>query len=327
MAMPERACSPPKSVYDEAVPLLAAVIPLFNHEKYIGIALDSVYAQTLQPNRVIVIDDGSTDESFAVAKSAARTGTEVIHQKNCGADATLNHAISMAADCEFVAVLNSDDVWHPDRLKRCVEKMRHEPNAEVVCTGLHLIDADGRPLPVDHPKMKRHTKVWDLVMTENDPLLSLAVSNFAKTTSNIAARTAFLLSHPFREYRYVHDYRFFLKAALFNRVTVLSDDLLGYRTHATNTIKVDGRRAVVAETVQMHVDLLGHLALEFAACATLRKRWRHYLQRLLGNYTDFSGELFLQVIAQAIAIAPTGFNVAALGDLEEFESKSSPLPQ
>ena len=309
------------------MPLLAVVIPLFNHEKYIGVALDSVYGQTLRPDRVIVIDDGSTDDSFAVAKKASRNDTEVIQQRNCGADATLNHAISLAAGCDFVAVLNSDDVWHPNRLKRCVETLGREPDADVVCTRLHLIDAGGRLLPLEHPKMKRHRKIWDLVAAENDPLLSLAVSNFAKTTSNLVARTAFLLAHPFNKYRYVHDYRFFLEAALFSRVRVISDDLLGYRTHTTNTIKIDGNRAVISETVQMHLDLLAHLAPDLAASATLRNRLRHYMQRLFSNYTDFRGELFLLAIAQALAKVPSKFYIPALGNLEEFESKSSPLPQ
>ncbi len=306
---------------------LAVVIPLFNHEKYIGVALDSVFAQTLQPDRIIVIDDGSSDDSFAVAKKIARPGTEILRQENRGAHVTLNHAISLAVDCEFVAVLNSDDVWSPDRLERCVCELQGDSQAEVICTQLHLIDSDGQNLPSDHPKMKRYAKVWQLVSEENDPLLSLAVSNFAKTTSNLVARRSFLMEHPFCNYRYVHDYRFFLEAALFNRVRVISDDLLGYRTHATNTIKVDGRRAVVAETVQMHLDLLAQLAPDLAGSPALRRRLRFYWQRLFGNFTDFRGELFLQIIAQSIAESPSHFDAGALDDFEEFESKSSPLPQ
>ncbi len=305
---------------------LAVIIPLFNHAAYIGVALESVQAQTQLAQRVIVIDDGSTDDSFAVAQALARPGTEVLRQENRGAHATLNRGVEMAADCELVAVLNSDDLWHPERLAHCRKALDERPEWQAVCTGLHLIDPLGGRLLDDAPKMRRHLKVWSLVEKENDPLLSLAISNFAKTTSNLVARRSFLLKHPFGDYRYVHDYHCFLQAALVGKFGVIASDLLGYRVHETNTIKADGRRAVVSETVQMHLDLLASMASKLAASTPLRQRFRLYLQRLFGNHTDFRGEIFLQVIAEAIAKNPAIFTVAALGDFEEFESKSSPLP-
>ncbi|MEO7934219.1 MAG: glycosyltransferase family A protein [Chthoniobacterales bacterium] len=305
---------------------LAVIIPLFNHAAYIGAALQSVQAQTQPAQRVIVIDDGSTDDSFAIAQAAAASGTEVLRQENRGAHATLNRGIEMAADCDLVAILNSDDLWHPERLARCRKAFDMRPELDAVCTGLHLIDPVGARLADDAPKMRRHLKVWSLVEKENDPLLSLAVSNFAKTTSNLVARRSFLLAHPFGGYRYVHDYHCFLQAALPGKMGVVAGDLLGYRVHQTNTIKADGRRAVVAETVQMHLDLMASLAPELAASAALRQRFRLYLQRLFGNHTDFRGEIFLQVIADAIAKNPELFAVSALGDFEEFEGKSAPLP-
>jgi glycosyltransferase involved in cell wall biosynthesis len=305
---------------------LAVIIPLFNHAAYIGAALKSVQAQTQPAQRVIVIDDGSTDDSFAVAQALAGVGTEVLQQENRGAHATLNRGIEMAADCELVAILNSDDLWHPERLARCREAFDGQPQLDAVCTGLHLIDPVGVRLPNDAPKMRRHLKVWSLVEKENDLLLSLAISNFAKTTSNLIARRSFLRAHPFGDYRYVHDYHCFLQAALTGKMGVVPGDLLGYRVHQTNTIKADGRRAVVAETVQMHLDLLASLAPALAASAALRQRLRLYLQRLFGNYTDFRAEIFLQIIAEAAAKHPALFSIASLGDFGEFESKSSPLP-
>lgn len=309
---------------------LAVVIPLYNHAAYIEPTLRSVISQTTPPHRVIIIDDGSTDDSFAQAQTLvaqfSNTSIEVIRQENCGAHAALNRGIELAADCEFVAILNSDDLWHPERLERCLAKLLANPSLALVCTGLHLIDSAGQPLPEDSPKARRHRKVWALVEKENDPLLSLAVSNFAKTTSNLIARRSFLIAHPFGDYRYVHDYHFLLQAAFADTLGVLPDDLLGYRVHTTNTIKADGRRPVVAETVQMHLDLLGKMAPALSESATLRNRLRLYLQRLFGNYTDFRSQLFLQLIANAMQTHPSLFQTTTLGDYAEFESKSDPLP-
>lgn len=304
---------------------LAVVIPLYNHSAYIGAALDSVYAQTRPADRVIIIDDGSKDDSYEVAQQLARSGTEVIRQENRGAHATLNRGVEMADGADFVAILNSDDLWHPQRLAQCVKAFSALP-VQAVCTGLHLIDPAGANVAQTSPKLRRLRKVWNLVQKESDPLLSFAVSNFAKTTSNLVARRPFLLTHPFGAYRYVHDYHFFIQAAVRDQIGVVHHDLLGYRVHDTNTIKADGKKAVVAETIQMHLDLLGSLAPDLAKSPRLRNRFRLYLQRLMGNYTDFRGELFLQIIAEAIGKNPALFHAAALGSFDEFEGKSAPLP-
>ncbi len=302
---------------------LAVVIPLYNHAAYIGPALESVYDQTRPPDRVIVIDDGSSDDSFSVAKKLARSGTELVRQENSGAHATLNRGVEMAGDCERVAILNSDDVWHPTRLARCEAALAGK---SAVSTGLHLIDSAGETLADDAPKMRRNLTVWAAVARENDPLVSLGISNFAKTTSNLVADRQFLLRHPFQSYRYVHDYHFFLQAALVGELAVVPDDLLGYRVHETNTIKADGRRAVVAETVQMHLDLMGQIAEQLRTSSALRGRFLAYLRKVMGNHTDFRAEVFLQVLAEAIQRSPAEFPVSALPDLEEFERKSEPFP-
>jgi len=305
---------------------LAVVIPLYNHATYIAAAMQSVYAQTRAADRVIVIDDGSTDDSFAAAKKCARQGTELVRQENMGAHAVLNRGIEMAADCDFVAILNSDDTWHPERLYRCRAELTARSEIGAVCTGLHLVDSAGTHLAETTAKVRRHRQIWTLVKKQHDPLLSLAISNFTKSTSNLVGRQAFFAEHPFGPYRYIHDYHWVLQAALQDRLGLVPDDLLAYRVHESNTIKANGRRAVVAETVQMHLDILGGLAPAMAGSARLRERIRHYLQCLLGNHTDFRGQLFFQVIAEAIARQPDLFSITSLGDYEEFEGKSSALP-
>jgi glycosyltransferase involved in cell wall biosynthesis len=69
---------------------LAVVIPVYNHARYIGRALESVLAQSRPPDRVICIDDGSRDDSLAVCRTFADQGVEVLGQENRGAHATIN---------------------------------------------------------------------------------------------------------------------------------------------------------------------------------------------------------------------------------------------
>ena len=89
---------------------LAVIIPCYNHARYIGAALDSCLAQTRRPDRIIVIDDGSRDDSPAIIRSYASRGVEGSARENRGAHSTINELLAMAArDCDVVSILNSDD--------------------------------------------------------------------------------------------------------------------------------------------------------------------------------------------------------------------------
>src|ERR1044072_6676332 len=99
---------------------IAVVIPLYNHERYIADTLRSVLAQTRPAEKIVIVDDGSTDGSAAVVQREFTDARIVlIQQKNAGAHAAINRGIKEATDCEFIAILNSDDLFDPRRLAYC----------------------------------------------------------------------------------------------------------------------------------------------------------------------------------------------------------------
>ncbi len=117
---------------------VSVVIPVYNYERFLGDALRSVFEQDYHPMEVIVVDDGSTDETAAVARSFK----DVIYtfQSNKGPAAARNTGIGVAQG-DFIAFLDADDLWPPDRLKTQVQYFIANPNTEVVlgrtrCTGL-----------------------------------------------------------------------------------------------------------------------------------------------------------------------------------------------
>ncbi|HEY5892381.1 MAG TPA: glycosyltransferase family 2 protein [Chthoniobacterales bacterium] len=311
---------------DALLPRVAVVIPLFNHAPYIRAALESVLGQTNPPDRIIVVDDGSTDGSPDVVDRLRFPKVELFRQENQGAHMALNRGIALANDCEWIAILNSDDIYHPERLAKCFILLQQRPQTALITTGLHLIDDDGQPLDETSSKVRRLRAIWDLVRADANPLLSLAISNFTKTTSNFVVRRQFLLDHPFGAYRYVHDYHTALQAAFEGVLTVLPEDLLGYRTHETNTIKSSGKSPVIMETLRMNLDLLSAWAPKLRSSQRLRKRYRQYFQRLLGNHTDFRGELFFQLIAQLLASNPQILDLKTLADFPELKTSPEALP-
>jgi glycosyltransferase involved in cell wall biosynthesis len=111
-------------------PAISVVIPCYNGAKYLRETLDSAVAQTLPPLEVIVVDDGSTDDSAAIAESYGPP-VRVIRQSNQGESVARNRAISEAKG-EWVAFLDADDLWLPEKLAEQAKLMT--PAVGAVCS-------------------------------------------------------------------------------------------------------------------------------------------------------------------------------------------------
>lgn len=105
-------------------PLVSAIISVYNGEHYLAKAIESVFAQTYRPIEVIVVDDGSTDKSADVARSYK--GIQYIYQSNQGVAVARNAGLN-AAQGEFIAFLDADDIWVPHKLRIQVEYLFEHP--------------------------------------------------------------------------------------------------------------------------------------------------------------------------------------------------------
>ena len=211
------------------------VIPLYNHEKYIEDALKSVFEQKAKPSEIIVIDDGSTDGSAATMKKLCATHPEIAFwsQPNRGAHRTINAGISHATG-EFVAVLNSDDTYHPERLMQCLKIFERDPTVAAVTTGVAFIDDHGDGIRNAWYEQARcfYDEIQDLA-------LALINANFFMTTSNLMVRrSVFGEVGLFSALRYTHDLDFFLRLLVHQKpVYFLDMPLVNYRIHPSNTIR------------------------------------------------------------------------------------------
>jgi glycosyltransferase involved in cell wall biosynthesis len=277
---------------------IACVIPSYNHAKYIAEAIHSVLNQSLPPERLVIIDDGSNDDSLDVIRSIKDPRIQLVPQENQGAHVALTRGLELSKDCDFIAVLNSDDRYHPDRFARCVAHCNRYPETELVCTRIRLIDEASAPVGQLDGRQRRLNRIWSHLSKPLDLAGSLSYGNFTKTTSNFFFRKGAITE--FHPYRYVHDYFAALTIAFRSALGLVHQDLLDYRVHGTNTIKADGKGAVVQEVIRMHLDLLTELRPRLETDPNLRKRVLNYLKVALNNYTDMRAELLLLSISRAL---------------------------
>ena len=128
----------------EEQPLVSVIIPVYNGARYLRAALESVFAQTYRPFEVIVVDDGSTDDSGVIAQSFS--DVRYIHQANQGVAAARNNGIE-AARGEFLAFLDQDDLWSPEKLRLQIQHMLHHPDLGYTLTQQKFFLDPGAALP------------------------------------------------------------------------------------------------------------------------------------------------------------------------------------
>ena len=218
------------------VPLVSCVVAVFNGERYLAESLQSVLAQTYPRLELIVVDDGSIDGTAQVIADFGRR-VRCIRETNSGLAAARNRGIA-AASGDFLAFLDADDVWLPDKIARQMERFRTRPALEVSVTfiqnfwseehgpGVEAAPADLRPMPgYCSPTMVARRSVFE------------RVGLYAPDLKTGACRDWFIRA---REANVVFD--------------MLSDVLVRRRLHAANMSRRPAKVDDYARLVKRHLD-------------------------------------------------------------------------
>jgi glycosyltransferase involved in cell wall biosynthesis/FtsZ-binding cell division protein ZapB len=222
-------------------PKISVIIPLYNHEKYIREAIDSVIGQSFDDFELIIINDGSTDNSEAIVRDINDDRINYFYQENQGASQTINRGIKLARG-EYVSILNSDDVYYRNRLEEALKIFESDNSIYAVFSHLELIDEEGNCIRIKKGAEENWLGLYpDTSFKEyQDIILDLLAGNFLHTTSNlICKRSVYDSIGYFTSLRYTHDYEFFLKLCNTFKVYILEEPLLKYRFHSSNTLNTD----------------------------------------------------------------------------------------
>ncbi len=149
-----------------ARPLVSVIMPLYNAERFVQAAILSVVGQTVKDWELIVIDDGSKDRSYEVAKEQAEKDERICllrNEVNSGVAKTRNRGIELARG-EYIAFLDSDDIWHPEKLQRQLERMT-AANADIGYCSYAIIGVSGDKVRADYLVPDRAT--FEDILKEN----------------------------------------------------------------------------------------------------------------------------------------------------------------
>jgi glycosyltransferase involved in cell wall biosynthesis len=312
-------------------PLVTVIVPSYNHGRFIAQCLESIYRQTWKKIEVIVIDDGSTDDSVERIRElllACPFPHQFIARENRGAAQTINEAIALASG-DYINILNSDDRFHAERIEKMVAHVS-AIDAHWGFAGIEVIGEQGQIAPPIAGSLPTNLRsIAAMVAVAPTVGFALLRNNVAISTGNLFIRTKFLRKlGGFSDLRYVHDLEFALRATLHSEPVYVSERLYEYRVHTSNTIAEATARADVETTAMFaqHVGKIfdGNPAANFFA--PTQSNWGEHVATFLlrtgfGNF--LSPKLLTETAERAVNAGPqasAGAAIAFLGGIEGIES-------
>lgn len=201
-------------------------IPSHNHAPFIEHCLGSIISQTLQPKKLLVIDDGSRDDSPDVIEKVLRDcpfDCELIVRENRGLCATLNQALALS-NCEFFAYLGSDDIWLSSFLAEQTTLLNSRPKAVLAFAHAYLID--------EQDNVTGSTAEWT-DFADGD-LQSLLLLGTIFSSPGVLYRRSALAKHRWNEDARLEDYEMYLKLSGEGEFARNTKVLCGWRQHGDN---------------------------------------------------------------------------------------------
>ena len=203
-------------------PIISVVIPVYNAERYILKALRSVCEQTYQNLEIIVLDDGSTDNSKKIIETIEDKRIKLVSRDNRGLIATLNEGISLSSG-DYIARMDADDICLANRFAKQLEYLQSQTKVGVVFTGIEYINANGDAI---RKKTSNETRKIESV----EFLFGCPVCHpTAMFNMNVLAKCDIQYDPDFDK---TEDYELWTRLLNITQIGILSEVLFQYRIHS-----------------------------------------------------------------------------------------------
>lgn len=215
-------------VTGDTMPRVSILLTCFNHLEFLPACVQGIRSQTFADFEVIALDDGSTDGTREWLSENAADWQLVFNEQNLGTYATLNVGLARARG-EYVAILNDDDLWAPEKLARQVAMLDSSPEVGLVHTDGAFIDGKGNP-------MEGSPLGFEFPRTDTgDVLIPLLYANKIIASAVLVRRKCFDELGGFNEkYFGSGDWEMWLRVAERHLVGFVPEKLTFYRVHGSN---------------------------------------------------------------------------------------------
>ena len=205
-------------------PQLSVLMPVYNAERYLAEAVESVLSQTFSDFEFIIIDDGSTDRSLEILQRYAEQDDRIrlVSRPNTGLIGALNEGLALARG-ELIARMDADDISLPERFSRQLEYLLAHPNCIAIGSRAVMIDPEGAPL-CEMSKEATHEEIDAFHLTGRGGALLHAASMIRREILKAVGGYR-------KEFPDAEDYDLFLRLAEVGRLANLPEPLYRYRQH------------------------------------------------------------------------------------------------
>ena len=229
---------------------VSIVIPAFNAGRYIRQTLKSVIASSWGDFEVILIDDGSSDDTVVQA-SGLDLRIRIISRPNAGMSAARNLGVA-SSDSEFIALLDADDLWHPEKLRRQLDALAQRQDHDFCFTAFNWWWGDDQPAFFAEPRIGSIDKAMSGWVYHH-----LILDNHALPSSVLLRRSAWNQLGPFRcDNQQTDDWEYLVRASTQFRFVRLSESFVLYRQVANSLSKRVAK-------VNLHEDMRSQLLARF----------------------------------------------------------------
>jgi len=228
--------------------LVSVIICNYNYGQYLSEAIRSVFDQSYQNLQVIVVDDGSTDDSREILESVDDERLQLIYQENSGQGAAFNAGFEKCSG-EYVAFLDSDDFWYQQKLAVSIPAFQ-SGNISIVQHNMHIVDADSAHQGGVHPGVDSGRKsIHESYFKENH------TGFFCPTSGIVCRKTDLDKIFPIdANWKICADVAFTRPLPIFGDIVTLGEELGGYRIHAENNWMNSDDQQKWLENQQAYID-------------------------------------------------------------------------
>ncbi|MCP1677147.1 glycosyltransferase involved in cell wall biosynthesis [Natronocella acetinitrilica] len=252
-------------------PLVSIITPTYNRARFLGIAIDSVLAQTYENWELVIVDDGSTDNTPEIMEPYLKDSRiRYFRQENQGQSVARNVGIRESKG-EYICFLDSDNAWLPDKLRRSVELMEQHQNVGVLYADVITVDEDGKE--ISRKNMRRFSgRIAPQMLRDN----------CVSMNTTIARRRCFEEQGGFSEsYRVADDYELWLRLSAHYEFLYVPEFFAHYRVmndqiSSDKTRRFQANERILQDFVSRNGHTLSKKDIQSGLCAFYTRRGRYF---------------------------------------------------